>query len=110
MKTKSIAFVRRAILLALPLLAAMPVQADTGLIDLPEALRVAVTTHPSVMAKRSELNAAAHWLDASQWQRFPALSLQSSAPQSGRSQPLWAGGRITAGVDAATARMLVSES
>ena len=97
----------------------MPVQADTGLLDLQEALRVAVTTHPSVMAKRSELTAAAHGLDASQWQRFPALSLQSSAPDSGRNnavltarieQPLWAGGRITAGIDAATARVLVSES
>jgi adhesin transport system outer membrane protein len=89
-----------------------------GALGFDEALRVAVSVHPSVQAKRNELAAAANGLDASQWQRFPALSAQSSAGQSGGKnyttlrleQPLWSGGRLTADVDAATARVAAAEA
>jgi adhesin transport system outer membrane protein len=74
--------------------------------------------HPGVQAKRNELAASANGLDASQWHRFPALSAQSSAGQFGGKsytsvrleQPLWTGGRLTADIDAATARVAAAEA
>ena len=92
--------------------------AENAMLGFDEALRVAVRVHPSIMAKRNELAASASGLDASQWQRFPALSAQSSAGQYGGKsytsvrleQPLWTGGRLTANIDAATARVAAAEA
>lgn len=83
-----------------------------------EALALAVEHHPSVQAKRNELRGANERLDASEWQRYPSVSLQTSAaqPNSGSDsigsvrvdQPLWAGGRIDADIAASEARKLAA--
>lgn len=80
----------------------------------------AIATHPSILSKRS-LAAAAHAdLDSASSQRYPTPSLEASSRGSsgGASsgtllriqQPLWAGGRITAGIDAAQSRQEAAES
>lgn len=87
-------------------------------LTLDEALLTAARTHPTVTAKRNEYKAARDGLEASKWQRFPALSAQSQAGQSGNKsvtslrieQPLWTGGRITADIDSNSARVLAAEA
>jgi adhesin transport system outer membrane protein len=81
-----------------------------------EALKLAIAGHPSVLAQRSSAAAAEADYDAAKWERFPTPSFQTSAgandaygtnPTSSRfavQQPLYAGGRITAGIDATLAR------
>ena len=71
-------FMLKGALLALAVFAgASPLlAAESGSLGFDEALQVAVRVHPRIMAKRNELAASASGLDASQWQRFPALSAQ----------------------------------
>jgi len=73
--------------------------------------------YPSIQARESERNAALADLDAARWQRFPTPEIQASQNDSGDDttlfrlqQPLWTGGRITAGVDAAKARVDAADS
>jgi outer membrane protein, adhesin transport system len=77
-----------------------------------QLLERAVSSHPSVQAKVTELGAGRATLEAAQWQAYPSLSLQSErAGNSGNTalpantstnlrlqQTLWSGGRITAAV------------
>lgn len=71
---------------------------------------MAIQTHPSVASKRAGLNAAEAEIQAARYQYYPTPSLQLRQNRSERStvlalqQPLWAGGRIDAGLDAASAR------
>jgi adhesin transport system outer membrane protein len=72
---------------------------------------LAATTHPSIVAKRSSQQAAKADVESASWQRYPTPSLEAATVQNQRpstalkvQQPLWAGGRITAGIDAAEAR------
>jgi adhesin transport system outer membrane protein len=72
----------------------------------------ALAGYPSIQARESERNAALADLDAARWQRFPTPEIQASQNDSGDDttlfrlqQPLWTGGRINAGVDAAKARV-----
>lgn len=77
---------------------------------LPEALALAVDTHPSVAARQSSRDAAQQRVKAAEWSRYPALSAQHATdPQDRRSttvrveQPLWTGGQITGQIDGARA-------
>ena len=68
--------------------------------------------HPSIAAARSQLEAAQAGVRAAQSQYLPTPSIQRQQARSGSDsatvvalqQPLWAGGRLDAGVDAASAR------
>jgi adhesin transport system outer membrane protein len=71
----------------------------------------AVATHPSVLAKQSSAAAAKADLDSASWQRYPTPTLEFGNDNHGVNttlfrlqQPLWAGGRITAGINAASSR------
>lgn len=77
---------------------------------LEDALRVSAVEHPSVRARRSERLAADAQLDVAERQQYPNLSFQSTGDGFGGrantvrvEQPLWLGGRIKAGIDAANA-------
>lgn len=67
--------------------------------------------YPAIQGKRQEVRAALADQEAAGWQRFPVPGVQASRDSSGNSQtvfsvqqPLWTGGRIRAGMDAAEAR------
>ena len=84
-------------------------------LNIQDAMRLAVTTHPAVLGKNNELLAASYSLEGAKWQRYPALSAQTASPTISRQgvittmtidQPLWTGGRISSNINAATARAL----
>jgi len=73
-----------------------------------ESLRSALHSHPSVLGSQSASAAAVAEREGAEWQRYPSASVEANAANSGGSstvlrvdQPLWSGGRITAGIDAA---------
>lgn len=78
------------------------------------ALQEAAYQHPQVQAASREWDGATSDKSSARWQRFPTPSIQSLTPQGGNKssavnrlvveQPLFAGGRIDAGIDAADAR------
>ncbi|MBF0437265.1 MAG: TolC family protein [Magnetococcales bacterium] len=77
-----------------------------------QILHKAITLHPAVMSKRSALAGARADLSSAKWQRAPTPSLEttwdahfgSNASVFHLQQPLWAGGRIDAGIDLASSR------
>ncbi len=80
-------------------------------LSLQDLMALAVRTHPSVGAKKADANAAEYDVQSARWQYFPTPSV--SARQDGKNgtttvvavqQPLWAGGRIDAGYNAAMAK------
>lgn len=84
-------------------------------LNIHDAMQLAVTTHPAVVGKSNELQAATYSLEGARWQRYPALSAQTTSPTLSKQgvittmsidQPLWTGGRITSNINAATARAL----
>ena len=84
-----------------------------------QLVRHAIATHPSVLARRSSAVAAHADLRTAVWQRYPGLAVESSTEGLGDTpsatvvrvqQPLWTGGRITAGIDAASSRRDAAES
>lgn len=82
---------------------------------LEQALRSALSRHPSVAGKSAELQAQGHAADAARAQRFPSLTLQAQGlegrgnaggqlPHSLRArQPVWSFGRIEDGIRLAEA-------
>lgn len=85
-------------------------QTSTPALTLEDALRISAVEHPSVLARRSERNAASARLDVAERQQYPNLSLQSTGDGFGGrantvrvEQPLWLGGRIKAGIESANA-------
>ncbi len=75
-----------------------------------QLLGAALSSHPLVMGKRAAQGAAQADRDGADWQRYPAFSMEASTQSSGASlirleQPIWTGGRITAGIDAAGSRL-----
>ena len=90
----------------------MPLPAVSAPLGIEAALWKAVSTHPSVAVRRGERNAAQSGLEVANWQRYPSLSLQTGRDANDRyvtttgvEQPLWTGGRITAGRLGAEARL-----
>lgn len=76
-----------------------------------QVLQQALQSHPTIAGKRSAQAAARADLDGAQWQRFPSLSAEvpTGSQETGGvvriDQPLWSGGRIDAGIDAAGSRL-----
>ncbi len=81
---------------------------------LPDLIAAASRTHPSVAAKQAENEAARFEVEAARRQYWPAPSAQVLQDGSNNlttlrlTQPLWAGGRIDAGLAAAAAREQVA--
>src|SRR5450830_193301 len=76
-----------------------------------QVLQQALQTHPTIQGKRSAQAAAQADLEGARWQRYPSVSAEvptGSAEAGGVvrvDQPLWSGGRINAGIDAAGSRL-----
>ena len=71
-----------------------------------QLMQATLANHPLVLGKRSAQAAAQAEREGAQWQRYPSFSLEASTQSGGASllridQPLWSGGRINAGIDAA---------
>lgn len=84
-----------------------------------QLVQQAIATHPAILARRSSAVAAQADLRTATWQRYPAPSVEYSTEGLGDTpsatvvrmqQPLWTGGRITAGIDAAASRRDAAES
>lgn len=96
-------------------LANVPAMAQTS--SFKGIAKQALATHPAILARQSFSAAAAAELDGASWQRYPTPSLEINSDNSGVTtgllrvqQPLWAGGRIDAGIDAASSRHHASTS
>lgn len=75
-----------------------------------QVLQTTLASHPLVLGKRSAQAAAQSEREGAEWQRFPSLSVEASTQGGGASllrleQPLWNGGRIRSGIDAAGSRL-----
>lgn len=74
-------------------------------------------SHPLVKARQSSAQAARADLDGANWQRYPTPSVEAGYDNRADvstglfrlQQPLWTGGRITGGIDAARARLGAAE-
>ena len=92
--------------------------ADPDALTIDDAMKIAVATHPTILAKKSELAAAGFAVDVNKWLRFPALSVSTNAGQRGQGvtttliidQPIWAWGKISSQIDASKARELAAEA
>lgn len=98
----------RMILLAALALMAAAAQAQP-VWNFGQLMQAALTSHPLVLSKRSAQAAAQAEREGAEWQRYPSPSLEASTQSGGASllrieQPLWSGGRITAGITAAGSR------
>lgn len=95
--------------LAQPLAAGAGGQPKAAL-SLEQFITLAVQAHPSVAGKRAGLSAAEAEVQAARQQYYPTPSLQlrrnfnESGTVFALQQPLWAGGRLDAGLNAASAR------
>lgn len=81
-----------------------------------QALQSALSSHPAVLGKLSSSAAAKAEREGAEWQRYPTPSIEAARQDNGGSstllrlqQPLWTGGRITAGIEAAGRRFEASE-
>lgn len=81
--------------------------------NLDRLVAIAVTNHPSVLGKRAELDVAQSGIEVERWGFFPSPSIRKEAANTSQfaattvvsvQQPLWTGGRLTAGLDAAASR------
>ncbi len=76
-----------------------------------DLVREAANTHPTIMARRLAQDAAQAEVDATRWQRWPTPEFAVGQDDNGDhtttlalQQPLWTGGRISAGIAAAESR------
>ena len=99
--------------LATLVLASGMAHAQSSLLLFEQALDLSLTTHPSVLSKRSEQAAAQADKAGAEWARYPTPSVEAATRRIKETdstalvridQPLWTGGRITAGIDAADSR------
>jgi outer membrane protein, adhesin transport system len=82
----------------------------------PQVAKEALATHPAILGKQSASTAAQADLEGASWQRYPTPTLEAGTDYRGVrtslfriQQPIWAGGRITGGIDAAKSRFQASE-
>lgn len=87
-----------------------------------QTLQTALDNHPAVQGKAASAAAARSDREGAEWQRFPTPSIQASTGDSidgnfqestavlALQQPLWAGGRISAGIHAAEHREEAAEA
>ena len=75
-----------------------------------EALRIAATTHPTVVSRRNDMQAANARLDAAMRQRYPGFQAQTGKDSTGSDvstmrleRTIWNGGRTAADIEAAEA-------
>ncbi len=78
-----------------------------------QVLQAALHSHPQVLGKQAALDAALQDREGAGWQRYPSASVEATSQSGGASvlrleQPLWTGGRISAGIDAADSRALAA--
>ncbi len=99
------------VLTALALLAGAA-QAQPQIWTFEQVLASALASHPLMLGKRSAQDAARAEQKGAEWQRYPTPSIEAATQASGANtgllridQPLWTGGRITAGIDAAGSRL-----
>lgn len=81
-----------------------------------KVVQEALTSNPAILSKRSLAAAARADLEGASWQRYPTPSVEVNTDNNGVrtsmlrvQQPIWAGGRIDAGIDAATSRQQAAE-
>lgn len=83
-------------------------------VELAQLLQRVIATHPSAEAARAEAAAARSELSGSRWARFPGISVDTFADQREDGslstalqvdQPLWSGGRISAGIRQSKSRL-----
>ena len=82
---------------------------------LDRVMREALTNHPLMQEKRAAQAAAKADLDGAKWQRYPTPSFEANTANHGGGtlridQPLWTGGRITANLDMAQAKLDVADA
>ena len=76
----------------------------------------AIQAHPSIANKRAGLNAAQSEIQAARYQYYPTPSVQLRQDKGDSTtifavqQPLWAAGRLDAGLDAASARSVAASA
>jgi adhesin transport system outer membrane protein len=96
--------------------------AEPTVLTLRQAVTQAVQRHPTRVRAGHEITAAGYQRDAAEWGRYPTLTVDA-APRVTSSdsataptnvvrveQPLWAGGRIDASIDAARSQVSAAES
>jgi adhesin transport system outer membrane protein len=96
--------------------------AEPAVLTLRHAVNQAVLRHPSRVRAGHEITAAGYQRDAAEWGRYPTLSVDAAPRLSSGDtavaptnvvrleQPLWAGGRIDASIDAARSQVSAAES
>lgn len=97
------------------MLASAPAMAQASSFE--QIARQALATHPAILSKLSSSAAARAELEGASWQRYPTPSFEANSDNSNTrstllrvQQPLWAGGRIDAGIDAAHSRHQAAET
>ena len=104
------------------LLFALPCSAES----LEQLIIAALTNHPAILSQQAQENAANAAVDSAAWQFYPTPSISVEKAQANASdrtypgdssvstlrlqQPLWAGGRLSAGMDKAYAGAIASRS
>ena len=85
--------------------------------DFNQVMQTALSSHPAVLGKLSSAAAAKAEQAGAEWQRYPTPSIEAARLDSGGTstllriqQPLWTGGRITAGIEAAGRRFDAAEA
>lgn len=91
---------------------ALSANTSSATLSFEQALQATLSSHPLVQGKRSEQAAAKAEQEGATWQRYPSASVEANTDSGGDNasvfrldQPLWSGGRITAGIDAAGSRL-----
>lgn len=82
-----------------------------------QALAATLASHPVIQGKRLAQVAAQADRKGAEWLRYPTPSIEATTQGSGNNngllrldQPLWAGGRITAAIDAAGSRLSAADA
>jgi adhesin transport system outer membrane protein len=106
--------IRTAVAIALVMTSAIAM-AQTSSFE--QIMKQALTTYPAILSKHSFSAAARADLEGAAWQRYPTPSVEVSEDNNNTrtsllrvQQPIWAGGRIDSGIDAARSRHEAAEA